>query len=178
MTRFALLLTAVALLLGACESERVDPLEMLAASACASVQTWIDAVEDDATALSRAVTPLDDPAARVPHFRAFARSVRERTDDLVRQLRRIAPRAGAGRAAADDLVAALERSLAITDELVALTATFPEDDDESLAGRISSLLVRLEKAFVHPARARDELAARHSAFRRAPACVDYADPVT
>lgn len=170
---------ALVVTLAACDSERVDPLELFAASACASVQTWVDAIEDDTTALSRAVTSLDTQEARVPHYRVYARGLVERTDDLRRQLRRLAPARGDGRVAADHLLAAIEKSHAITEELVVLADGFPDTGDgEDLTSRISSLLVRLEKAFSHPAHARDELARRYDAFADAPACVDYDEPVT
>ena len=170
---------AAALSLAGCGDGGDGALEEFAASACASVQTWIDAIEDDTTALSRAVTPLERSSERVEHYRVFTRTVRERTDDLIRQLRRIAPSSGDGRDAADHVLEALAKSLAVTDALVELADGYPDgDDEEDLAGRISPLLVRLEKAFVHPSRARDELAARFDAFDRVPACLDYADPLS
>lgn len=178
MTRVA---AAVALVLAlfACEGRRDDPVALFASAACSSLQTWIDAVEDETVQLSRAVTPLEDSAERAEQHRLFARAVDLRTWDLLRQLRRVAPSVGAGKDAAGVLLAAVERSRDVTQELIVLADSFPEGDDpEPLMSRISSLFVRLEKAFVHPNRARDELALRYDAFADAPACVDYADPVS
>lgn len=171
---------AVVLVTAACESRRVDPLETFVAASCASIQGWIDAVEDATTELSHAVTPLDRSSARVGHYRRWARSLRERTDDTVRQLQRIAPAAGDGRAVAVRFVAAMKASRDITEELVALADSFPDGDDdpEPTVSRISSLLVRLEKVFVAPGRARDELAVRYPVLDEIPSCADYDDPVT
>ncbi|HVM51617.1 MAG TPA: hypothetical protein VM262_00340, partial [Acidimicrobiales bacterium] len=94
----ALVLTAPVLM--GCEGRRVDPMTAIAASSCASIQTWIDALEDEATRLSRAVTPIERAADRVDHYRQFARAIDLRTWDLERQLRRLAPPTGDGRAAA------------------------------------------------------------------------------
>lgn len=174
------LVVAALLLLVACDGRRVDSLEVFASASCGIIQSWIDAVEDETVALSRAVTPLDDASARVGHYRLFATAIDLRTWDTLRQLKRIAPDVGDGRIAADALVAAMERSRGVTQELMALAGSFPEDDDdpEPLVSRISSLFIRLEKAFGHPNEARDHLAERYDAFVDLPACVDYVDPVT
>ena len=176
--RRALLVVLLALV--ACDGRRTDSLDVFASVSCGILQTWIDAVEDETVALSRAVTPLDDASARVEHYRLFATAVDLRTWDTLRQLKRIAPAVGDGRVAADALIAAMERSRGVTQELVALAASFPEGDDdpEPLVSRISSLFIRLEKAFAHPNKARDELAERYDAFVDLPACADYVDPVS
>ena len=176
--RRALLVVLLALV--ACDGRRTDSLDVFASASCGILQTWIDAVEDETVALSRAVTPLDDASARVGHYRLFATAVDLRTWDTLRQLKRIAPAVGDGRVAADALIAAMERSRGVTQELVALAASFPEGDDdpEPLVSRISSLFIRLEKAFAHPNKARDELAERYDAFVDLPACADYVDPVS
>jgi len=163
-----------------CDSERVDPMDTFASAACASLQTWIDAIEDETVRLSRAVTPLPDASDRVEHYRVFATAVDLRTWDLQRQLRRLAPSHGDAGAAADALLTALERSRQQTQELIDLAASFPETDDdpEPLVSRISSLFIRLEKVFAFPNRARDDLAERHDAFIDVPACRDYVDPVS
>ena len=175
-----MVLAVLVIVLAGCEGRRQDPLTSFAAASCASIQTWIDAVEDEATRLSRAVRPLDRASERVEHHREFARAVDLRTWDLQRQLRRIAPATGDARRAADAVLAALDGSRRVTTELVVLADGFPDGDDdpEPLVSRISSLFVRLEKAFVYPKQARDALAERHDAFARAPACVDYAEAVT
>jgi hypothetical protein len=176
--------TAVALLcvlaLAGCESERVDPLETFAASSCAAVQSWVDAVEDDTTQLSHAVTPLDDASDRVGYYRVYARALVERTDDTIRQLKRLAPAAGDGRAAADTFIAAMEKAKVVTEQLVDLADSFPDGDDdpEPLISRISSLLIRMEKGFSIPSKARDALAERYPVFDEIPACTDYDDPVS
>jgi len=174
---------AVALLLlglVACDSRRVDPLEEFASASCAAIQSWIDAVEDESVRLSRAVTPLEDASDRVPHYRDFTKAIDLRTWDTVRQLKRIAPATGAGAVAGREIVAAMERARGVTQQLIELAGTFPEDDDdpESLTSRISSLFIRLEKAFAHPNAARDELAERYEAFVDVPACADYVNPVS
>lgn len=164
-----------------CEGSRTaDSLDVFASTSCGVLQSWIDAVEDETVVLSRAVTPLDDPSARVGHYRLFAKAVDVRTWDTLRQLKRIAPTAGDGELAAQTLVAAMERSRGVTQELILLAASFPEraDDPEPLVSRISSLFIRLEKAFAHPNAARDELAKRFAAFDDLPACADYANPLT
>jgi hypothetical protein len=168
------------LAVGACGSERSDPLDLFAASSCAAIQNWIDAVEDETTALSRAVTPLENASDRVEHYRLFATAIDLRTWDTVRQLKRIAPTVGDGKIAADTMVAAMERSRGVTQELIELAESYPDSDDdpEPLASRISALFVRLEKAFAHPNQARDELGARYDAFVDIPACIDYVDPVS
>jgi hypothetical protein len=68
----------------------------------------------------------------------------------------------------------------VTQELIVLADSFPEGDDdpEPLVSRISSLFIRLEKAFAHPNAARDDLAERYAAFNDLPACADYVNPVT
>ena len=166
--------------LSACESRRADSLDVFASASCGIIQSWIDAVEDETVALSRAVTPLDDASDRVGHYRLFATAIDRRTWDTVRQLKRIAPDVGDGRIAADALIAAMERSRGVTQELITLAQSFPEGDDdpEPLVSRISSLFIRLEKAFAHPNKARDELAERYDAFVELPACADYVEPVT
>ena len=180
MRRAALVLAVLLLPLAACDSRRTDSLEVFASASCGIIQTWIDAVEDETVALSRAVTPLDDASARVEHYRLFADAVDLRTWDTLRQLKRIAPATGDGRIAADALIAAMERSRGVTQELITLAASFPEDDDdpEPLVSRISSLFIRLEKAFAHPNKARDELATRYDAYIELPACADYVNPVS
>ena len=166
--------------LAACDGRRSDSLDAFASASCGIIQSWIDAVEDETVALSRAVTPLDDASARVDHYRLFATAIDLRTWDTVRQLKRIAPEVGDGRVAADALVAAMERSRGVTQELIDLAASFPDGDDdpEPLVSRISSLFIRLEKAFAHPNKARDELAERYDVFIDLPACADYVNPVT
>jgi hypothetical protein len=126
------------------------------------------------------VTPLEQASARVEHYRLFATAVDLRTWDLLRQLRRIAPSAGDGARVAATLIDAVQRSRGVTQELVALAESFPEDDDdpEPLVSRISSLFIRLEKAFAHPNRARDDLAKRYDAFVTVPSCADYVNPVS
>jgi hypothetical protein len=166
--------------LAACDSERIDPLETFAASSCASIQTWVDAVEDYTTQLSHAVTPLEHASDRVGYYRIFARALVERTDDTIRQLKRLAPAAGDGRAAADVFIDAMERTKHVTEQLVTLADSFPDGDDdpEPLISRISSLLIRMEKGFSIPSKARDALAKRYPVFDQIPACVDYDEPVT
>lgn len=167
------------LLLVACEGRRTDSLDVFASASCAVIQSWIDAVEDQTVALSRAVTPLEDAADRVEHYRIFATAADLRTWDTIRQLRRIAPTTGDGRLAADVLIAAMERSRGVTQELIVLADSFPRGEDaEPLVSRISSLFVRLEKAFAHPNAARDDLAHRYHAFDDIPSCADYTDPVS
>lgn len=173
------LLLAPLLLLASCESRRSDSLEVFASASCGIIQSWIDAVEDQTVALSRAVTPLADASDRVGHYRLFATAVDLRTWDTVRQLKRIAPTTGDGALAADAIIAAMERSRAVTQDLIVLADSFPDDDDsEPLVSRISSLFIRLEKAFAHPNAARDELAERYDAYIHVPACADYVNPVT
>jgi hypothetical protein len=172
---------AMALSLGVagCDSARHDQLDTFAAASCASIQTWIDAVEDETVALSRHVTPLDDSADRVVYYREFAHAIDLRTWDLLRQLKRIAPAHGDGRIAADSLIASIEASRGVTQELIDLADSFPDrDDPEGLTGRISSMFIRLEKAFALPNRARDDLAERYPAFDDLPACADYVNPVS
>lgn len=173
-------LVVLLLVMTACDSQRADTLEVFASASCGIIQSWIDAVEDETVALSRAVTPLDDASARVEHYRLFTTAIDLRTWDTVRQLKRISPDVGDGRIAAEALIAAMERSRDVTQELIALAQSFPNDDDdpEPLVSRISSLFIRLEKAFAHPNRARDELAERYDAFVDLPACRDYVDPVS
>lgn len=168
------------LMLVGCDGRRSDSLAVFASTSCGVLQTWIDAVEDETVALSRAVTPLEDASARVGHYRLFAKAVDLRTWDTLRQLKRISPTAGDGKVAADALVAAMERSRGVTQELIALADSFPhgDDDPEPLVSRISSLFLRLEKAFAHPNAARDELAERYAVFSDLPACADYVNPVT
>jgi hypothetical protein len=174
----------LALVLGAsttaCESERVDQLDVFASASCAVIQSWIDAVEDETLRLSNAVTPLERASERVEHYRLFAKAVDLRTWDTIRQLRHIAPHVGDAAIAADELIAAMERSREVTQDLIDLAASFPEidDDPEPLVSRISSLFIRLEKAFAIPNRARDELAKRYDQYEDIPACVDYVNPVT
>ena len=178
MNRVAVAVVA-ALTLGACDARYTDELDVFAAASCAAIQSWIDAVEDETVALSRAVTPLERSEDRVGHYRAFTRAIDQRTWDTLRQLTRIAPSTGDAGAAADALVAAMERSRGVTQELIELADSFPDDDDpEPLVSRISSLFVRLEKAFGHANAARDEFGKRYDAFVHLPACVDYVDPVT
>jgi hypothetical protein len=180
--RHAVLVAIVVPLLAtvACDSERIDPLDEFASASCAAIQSWVDAVEDHATQLSDAVTRTDRASARAPYYRVFARALNERADDTVRQLRHLAPAAGDGKVAADTFIAALLESKRVTAELVTLADSFPDSDDdpEPVVSRISSMLVRLEKAFSYPSRARDALAARYPVFDRVPSCVDYEDPVT
>ncbi len=166
-------------LLVACDGRRADSLELFASASCGILQSWIDAIEDESVALSRAVTPLEDAADRVVHHRRFAKAADLRTWDTLRQLRRIAPAHGDGAIAAHALIAAMERSRDVTQDLLALADSFPDGDDpESLTSRISSLFIRLEKAFAHPNAARDELAERYDAFVDVPACADYVNPVS
>jgi len=167
-------------LLTACDSRRTDSLELFASASCGIIQNWVDAVEDETVALSRAVTPLEHSSDRVEHYRLFARAIDERTSDTVRQLKRIAPATGDGRIAADALIAAMQRSRGVTQELIALADSFPngDDDPEPLVSRISSMFIRLEKAFAHPNAARDQLAKRYDAFISIPACADYVNPVS
>jgi len=170
---------AAAMTLVSCGGGRVDPVTAIAASSCASIQTWIDALEDEATRLSRAITPIERASDRVEHYRQFARAIDLRTWDLERQLRRVAPPTGDGRAAAAVIVEAIGQSRRVTQELVALADAFPDDEDpEPLVSRISSLFVRMEKVFVYPKAAREALAERYPAFAQVPACVDYGDAVT
>lgn len=173
-------LVVLLLVLVACDGRRADSLDVFASASCGILQNWIDAVEDETVALSRAVTPLDEASSRVEHYRLFATAVDLRTWDTLRQLKRVAPAVGDGRVAADSLIAAMERSRGVTQELLALAQSFPEGDDdpEPLVSRISSLFIRLEKAFAHPNKARDELATRYDAFVVLPACADYVDPVS
>ena len=173
-------LLVVLLVLVACDGRRTDSLDVFASASCGIIQSWIDAVEDETVALSRAVTPLDDASDRVVHYRLFATAIDLRTWDTVRQLKRIAPDVGDGRVAADALIAAMERSRGVTRQLIDLAASFPDGDDdpEPLVSRISSLFIRLEKAFAHPNKARDELAERYGAFVDLPACADYVNPVS
>ncbi|HEX4905855.1 MAG TPA: hypothetical protein VFU93_10410 [Acidimicrobiales bacterium] len=173
-------LAVVLLVLVSCDGRRADSLDVFASASCGILQTWIDAVEDETVALSRAVTPLDDASSRVEHYRLFATAVDLRTWDALRQLKRIAPAVGDGRVAGDALIAAMERSRDVTQELIDLAQSFPEGDDdpEPLVSRISSLFIRLEKAFAHPNKARDELATRYDAFVELPACADYVNPVS
>jgi hypothetical protein len=163
-----------------CDSRRHDQLDEFASASCAAIQSWIDAVEDETVALSHQVTPLEDASDRVVHYRAFARAVDLRTWDTLRQLKRIAPAHGDGRIAADSIIAALERSRGVTQDIIALADSFPDTDDdpEPLVSRISSLFIRLEKAFALPNRARDDLAVRYDAFETVPACADYVNPVS
>jgi hypothetical protein len=179
MRRAALVLVVV-VALGACESERIDPLETFAASSCAAIQGWVDAVEDYTTQLSHAVTPLDHASDRVGYYRIFARAIEERTNDTIRQLKRLTPATGDGRAAADVFVESMEGAQAVTEQLIELADSFPDGDDdpEPLVSRISSLFVRLEKGFSIPSKARDALAERYPVFDRVPACTDYDDPVS
>lgn len=170
----------LALALTACDGRRVDPMDTFASAACASLQTWIDAIEDETVRLSRAVTPLADASDRVEHYRLFATAVDLRTWDLQRQLRRLAPAHGDAASAAGVLLTSLDRSREQTQELIALAASFPESDDdpEPLVSRISSLFIRLEKVFAFPNRARDDLATRYDEFTDVPSCADYVDPVS
>ena len=178
--RRAVLAVVVVALVGCEGSRTADSLDVFASTSCGVLQSWIDAVEDEAVALSRAVTPLDDASARVGHYRLFAKAIDLRTWDTLRQLKRIAPTAGDGEVAARMLIAAMERSRDVTQDLIALADSFPEGDDdpEPLVSRISSLFVRLEKAFAHPNAARDELATHFAVFDDLPACADYANPVS
>lgn len=172
-------LVLLSLSLVACDSERTDPLAEFASASCAALQQWIDAIEDEATALSRHVTPLEDAADRVVHYRDFTKAADLRTWDTIRQLKRIAPAHGDGRIAGDALVAAMESSRGVTQELIELTDSFPvAEDDESLTGRISSIFVRLEKAFAFPNQTRDDLAHRFREFDDVPSCADYTNPVS
>ena len=173
-------LVVLLVVLVACDGRRADSLEVFASASCGIIQSWIDAVEDETVALSRAVTPLDHASERVGHYRLFANAIDLRTWDTVRQLKRIAPETGDGRIAADALIAAMERSRGVTQELIALARSFPDGDDdpEPLVSRISSLFIRLEKAFAHPNKARDELAKRYDVFIDLPACADYVNPVS
>jgi hypothetical protein len=170
----------VVLVATACEGERNDPLAEYAAASCAAVQAWVDAIEDYTTELSHAVTPLDDASDRVGHYRAWTHSLVERTDDTIRQLKRLAPAAGHGRDAADYFVSQIERTKHVTEELVVLAESFPDGDDdpEPLISRISSLLIRMEKGFAHATKARDELARRYPVFDEVRSCTDYDNPVT
>jgi hypothetical protein len=178
--RVALLVTAVALLATtACDSGRVDPLEEFASASCASVQTWVDAVEDAGTQLSNAVIKLDTARERQPYYGIFARALHERADDLVRQLRHIAPLAGDGRDAADLLIAAIQNSEAVTSELITTADAFPKSNDaEDTYARVSLMFVGNEKAFSYATRAVSDLSKRYPAFADARSCVDYRDPVT
>jgi hypothetical protein len=126
------------------------------------------------------VTPLDAASERVGHYRLFAKAIDLRTWDTIRQLKRIAPATGDGRIAADALIAAMERSRGVTQELIELADSFPDTDDdpEPLVSRISSMFIRLEKAFAHPNAARDQLAKRYDVFIDVPACADYVNPVS
>jgi hypothetical protein len=175
-------LIALVLLAGlvACESKRIDPMDEFASASCAAIQSWIDAVEDETVRLSRSVTPLDDAADRVGHYRDFAAAIDLRTWDTLRQLRRIAPSTGDAGIAGQTIVAAMERARNVTQELIDLADSFPDgsDDPEPLVSRISSLFIRLEKAFAHANAARDELATRYDQFTDAPACADYVNPVS
>lgn len=178
MNRAAVLL-AIVLSVAACDSRRVDDLDVFASASCAAIQSWIDAIEDETTALSRAVTPLADSADRVEHYRLFAKAIDLRTWDTTRQLKHVAPTTGDAGVAADRLIAAMERSRGVTQELIALADSFPDGNDpESLTGRISSLFIRLEKAFTFPYHERRALAERYPAFDAVPACQDYANAVT
>jgi hypothetical protein len=170
----------LALSLTACDSERVDPLAVYAASSCATVQTWVDSVEDYTKELSDAVTTIDRSSERVGYYRVWARSLHERVDDTRRQLKRIAPKDGDGAVAAATWDDAMTRVEAITDELITLADSFPDGDDdpEPVISRISSLLIRMEKGFSIPSKARDRLAERYPTFDEVPACVDYDEPVT
>ena len=174
------MVVALLVSLMACDGRRSDSLDVFASASCGIIQSWIDAVEDETVALSRAVTPLDDASERVGHYRLFATAIDLRTWDTLRQLKRIAPAAGDGRIAADALIAAMERSRGVTEELIALADSFPDDDDdpEPLVSRISSMFIRLEKAFAHPNKARDQLAERYDQYVDLPACADYVNPVT
>ena len=178
--RRAARLVIILLVLGSCDSARIDPLEEFASASCAAVQSWVDAVEDYGTELSRAVTQLERASERRPRYGEFARAVHERTDDTVRQLRHIAPAHGDGRVAADMFIAAMLASEDVATELVGIADSLPtgDDDPEDVASRVASLFVANEKAFSHATRALDELAERYEAFARAPSCVDYDDPVT
>lgn len=178
MRRALVALAAVALV--GCEGSRANSLDVFASASCGVLQSWIDAVEDETVALSRAVTPLDDASARVAHYRLFAKAVDLRTWDTLRQLKRLAPSAGDAAIAADALIGAMERSRGVTQELIVLADSFPEspDDPEPLVSRISSLFIRLEKAFAHPNAATDDLAERYAAFHDVPACADYRNPVS
>ena len=79
--RRVLLVLLVLLPLTACDSRRTDSLEVFAASSCGILQSWIDAVEDETVALSRAVTPLDDASERVGHYRLFATAADLRAEE-------------------------------------------------------------------------------------------------
>lgn len=179
MRRKAIVLIVVMAATG-CNGQRTDPLAEYAAASCAAVQAWVDAIEDYTTELSHAVTPLDDASERVGYYRAWTRSLVERTDDTIRQLKRLAPAEGYGRDAADYFVSQIERTKLVTEELVALAESFPDGDDdpEPLVSRISSLLIRMEKGFSYATKARDELARRYPVFDEVRACVDYDNPVT
>jgi hypothetical protein len=179
--RRLLLLAVLAVpLLTACDDRHHDPLDEFASASCAAIQNWIDAIEDRTVELSRHVTPLEDASDRVGFYREFATAIDLRTWDTLRQLKRIAPAHGDGRIAADALIDAMEGSRVITQELIALADSFPDGDDdpEPTVSRISSLFIRLEKAFALPNRARDDLAVRYPAFEDVPACVDYVNPVS
>lgn len=179
MKRLAVVAVLVASLV-ACDSERRDPLAEFASASCASIQTWIDAIEDETVALSRHVTPLDDASDRVVYYREFAHAIDLRTWDLERQLKRLAPAHGDGRIAADALISAIGASRGVTQELIELADSFPDTDDdpEPTVSRISSMFIRLEKAFALPNRARDDLAVRFDEFTDVPACDDYVNPVS
>ena len=179
MRRVAFAVALVVVLAG-CESKRVDPLETYAASSCSTIQTWVDSVEDYTKELSDAVTTIDRASKRVGYYRIWARSLHERTDDTLRQLRRIAPPVGDGHDAAVEFEDAMTDVEHITDELITLADSFPDGDDdpEPVISRISSLLIRMEKGFSIPSKARDRLAQRYPVFDEIPACVDYDEPVT
>jgi hypothetical protein len=180
--RLALLALLLAPLLGltACDERRHDPLDEFASASCATIQSWIDAVEDQTVELSRHVTPLEHASDRVGFYREFAVAIDLRTWDTVRQLKRIAPAHGDGAVAADSLIDAMEGSRVITQELIALAESYPttDDDPEPIVSRVSSMFIRLEKAFALPNRARDDLAVRYPAFEDVPACADYVNPVS
>lgn len=178
MRRVAIVL-ALVLGVGACDSARVDPLDELASASCAALQSWVDAVEDLGTQLSRAVLALDTARERQPHYGIFAAGIHERADDTLRQLRHIAPPSGDARVAADVLLEAMQSSKEVTAELIATADAFPvADDREDTSARISLMFVGNEKAFSYPSRALDQLADRYAAFATARSCVDYDDPVT
>jgi hypothetical protein len=178
--RRLVLLAMLALPLVACDDRHHDPLDEFASASCAAIQSWIDAVEDQTVELSHHVTPLEDASDRVGYYHEFTKAIDLRTWDTLRQLKRIAPAHGDGRIAADALIAAMERSREVTQELIALADSFPtgDDDPEPVVSRISSLFIRLEKAFALPNRARDDLAHRYPAFEDVPACIDYVNPVS
>lgn len=180
MRRAAALVAALGLVsASACDSGRVDPLEEFASASCAAVQSWVDAVEDAGTQLSDAVIHLDTARERQPHYGLFARALHERADDLVRQLRHIAPAAGDGRDAADVLIAAIERSEEVTSQLVETADAFPTGSDrEDVSARVSLMFVGNEKSFSYATRAVSDLSERYPAFADARSCVDYRDPVT